>query len=239
MVLWLQDPSVDHIWENFLWSVQTGRPAVEKTHGMEAFRWLSTDAEVAAVFNDAMSSNAAVRYAAVLDAYDFSGIQRLVDVGGGHGALMERVLRKVPSVTGVVFDLPAVVAGTSRRLREAGLADRCETMSGDIFSDVPHADAHMMSSVLHDWDDERCVTIVRNCHRASVPGGKLIVLEMVVGGANEPSFAKMLDMQMLALTGGRERTADEFAVIFREGGYRLARVVRTAGPVSVIEGIRE
>ncbi len=238
MVLWLGDPRVDHVWESFLWSVQTGRPAVEKTHGKPAFEWLNDDPDLAQVFNDAMTSNASVRYAAVVDTYDFSGIRRLVDVGGGHGALMTQILKANPALNGAVYDLPPVIEGTTRRLAEWGLADRCEAIAGDIFREVPPADAHLMSSVLHDWDDERCNLILRNCHRAATPQARLLIVEIVATAANEPSFAKLLDMQMLAVTGGRERTEDEYGELLRSAGYRLTRVIPTRGPVSVLEAIR-
>lgn len=238
MILWLGDPRVDHVWESFLWSVQTGRPAVEKTHDRSGFEWLNHDPDLAQVFNEAMSSNTSVRYAAVVDTYDFSGIQRLVDVGGGHGALMARILKANPGLSGAVCDLPSVIDGTARRLAEWGLADRCEAIAADMFREVPPADAHLMSAVLHDWDDERCGVILRNCHRAAAPEARLLIVEIVVTAGNEPSFAKLLDMQMLTLTGGRERTEDEYAQLLRTAGYRLVRVLPTRGPVSVLEAIR-
>ncbi len=238
MVLWLGDPRIDHVWENFLWSVQTGKTAVEKTHGKPIFEWLKDDDDLAQIFNDAMSANAVARYASVAGSYDFSGIKKLVDVGGGHGALMERILKATPGLRGAVYDQPAVVTGAAKRMSAAGLADRCEAIGGDMFQDAPAADAHMASLVLHDWDDDRCVAILRNCHRACAPGGRFLIVEMVTPGPNEPSFAKMLDMQMLALAGGRERTEPEYAALFDRAGYRLNRVVPTQGPVSVIEGVK-
>jgi hypothetical protein len=239
MVTWIGDPRLDHVWEAFLWSVQTGQPAVEKVHGKPVFEWLNDDPDLTRLFNDAMSSNATLRYAAVVGAYDFSGIRRLVDVGGGHGALMARILKANPGLHGVVYDLPAVIEGTVRRLAEWGLADRCQAVAGDIFREVPAADAHLMSSVLHDWDDERSGLILRNCHRAAEPDARVLIVEIVVSPANEPSFAKLLDMQMLALTGGRERTEEEYRELLRGAGYRLNRVVPTQGPVSLLEAFRE
>lgn len=239
MVMWVGDPRLDHVWEAFLWSVQTGQPAVEKVHGKPVFKWLSDEPDLAQLFNDAMSSNAAVRYAAVVAAYDFSGIRRLVDVGGGHGALMAAILKANPGLKGAVYDLPAVIEGTGRRLAEWGVADRCQAIAGDIFREAPAADAHLMSSVLHDWDDERCGLILRNCHRAAEPNARLLIMEMVATPANEPSFAKLLDMQMLTMTGGRERTEAEYKELLRGAGYRLNRVVPTQGPASLLEAIRE
>jgi len=169
-----------------------------------------------------MTSNAGVRYAAVADAYDFSGIRRLVDVGGGHGALMARILKANPALKGAVYDLPSVIEGTTRRLAEWGLADRCEAIAGNMFREVPPADAHLMSSVIHDWDDERCALLLRTCHRAAAPQARLLIVEIVATGANEPSYAKLLDMQMLAMTGGCERTEDEYGELLRGAGYRLA-----------------
>ena len=119
------------------------------------------------------------------------------------------------------------------------MADRCQAIAGDIFREAPAADAHLMSSVLHDWDDERCGLILRNCHRAAEPNARLLIMEMVATPANEPSFAKLLDMQMLTMTGGRERTEAEYKELLRGAGYRLNRVVPTQGPASLLEAIRE
>jgi ubiquinone/menaquinone biosynthesis C-methylase UbiE len=238
MVVWTGDPRLDHVWENFLWTVQTGRPAVEKAHGKPIFEWLKDDEDLARIFNDAMSTNATGRYASVIGAYDFSGIQRLVDVGGGHGALMERILKATPALRGAVYDQPSVIEGAIRRLRAAGLTDRCEVIGGDMFREVPPADAHVMSSILHDWDDEPCDVILRNCHRACAPRGRLLIIEAMATGPNEPSFAKLLDMQMLTMAGGRERTEAEYATLFERAGYRLSRVVPTQGPMSVLEAVK-
>src|SRR5947208_14190294 len=133
MVLWLGDPRLDHVWEEFLWSVQTGRPAIEKAHGKTVFDWLNDDPGLAQIFNDAMTTNASARYGAVVDTYDFSGIRRLVDIGGGHGALMASILKANPVLKGAVYDLPSVIEGTARRLAEWGLTDRCEALAGDMF----------------------------------------------------------------------------------------------------------
>ncbi len=238
MVLWLGDPRHDHVWESFLWSVTTGQPAVEKAHGLPVFDWLATQPDLAEIFNDAMTGNANVNHGAVVGVYDFSGVQRLVDVGGGHGALVARIAKATPGLRGVIYDLPSVIEGTRRHLAEWGLSDRIEAVTGDFFKEVPAGDAHIMSFILHDWDDERCVEMLRNCHRASVPGGKLLAVEIVVAPGNEPSLAKLIDMEMLALPGGRERSADEYRALLAAAGWEMRQVIPTPAPVSLIEAFR-
>jgi hypothetical protein len=233
MVLWLNDPRHDRAWENLEHTLQTGQPCVETTYGKPVFEWLPTVPDLAAIFHQAMAGNSATMHAAVIDAYDFAGISTLVDVGGGHGSLLLRILQRHPQMKGIVFDAPHVVDGAKKAIAEAGLTARCEAAGGDFFHAVPDADAQIMSFILHDWDDARSLALLKNC-RAK----KLLVVELVVAEGNAPSFGKIIDMEMLAFTGGIERTEKEYRALLQQAGYRLERVIPTHSPCSLLEAAR-
>jgi hypothetical protein len=221
-----------------LHTLRTGQPAVEKVMGRPLFEVFASDPALSKVFNDAMTSMSALAIPAALDVFDFSGIRVLVDVAGGHGRVLTSILQRNPAMRGVLFDLEHVVAGAGPLIAESGVADRCTTMSGDFFKAVPPGgDAYIMKHIIHDWDDERCRTILRNIHHAlaGVPKGRVILLETVVQTGNTPDFAKLIDMEMLLIPGGRERTADEFRTLFASAGFELTRIVPTASALSVIE----
>lgn len=238
MVRWMTDPFHFRLYAETLHSVQTGTPAVEKVTGQKAFDFLAGNHELSELFNDAMTSMSASVVPAVVQAYDFAGIDVLVDVAGGHGEVLTSVLQAHPAMRGVLFDLDHVIEGAGARLREKGLADRCRTASGDFFEAVPEGgDAYLMKHIVHDWDDEAAVTILKHIHRALAgkADGRLILLEAVIQPGNQPDFAKLLDLEMLIAPGGRERTQEEFEALFARAGFRLARIVPTASSVSVIE----
>ena len=200
-------------------------------------RILRKGQEVVEVFNDAMTRFSQMLTPAVLDAYDFSWLngKTLVDVGGGHGYLLTTILKKYPEIRGVVFDLDHVVAGAPPNIETAGLAARCHAAAGDFFAEVPPGDAYIMKHIIHDWNDEKALSILRNCHRAGKANAKVILIEAVITPGNEPHFAKWLDLEMLLLPGGRERTEEEFAQLFERAGFKLTRVVPTKSPVCVLE----
>ena len=238
MVLWLNDPRHDQVWEHALHSVKTGETGLADMGVQEIWPWLTSQRDLHEIFNNAMSSNASNLHAAAATAYDFSGIEHLMDVGGGHGALMMRILAENPKLRGTVYDLPEVVVGARAELETNHFAGRCAAVGGSFFESVPAADAHIMSFILHDWSDEKAITILRNIHKAQPAHGKVLLVEMVVPPGNEPSFAKLLDMEMLIMAGGRERTEAEFAAIFDAAGYRLSRIVPTPSPTSIIEAVK-
>ncbi|HJT75946.1 MAG TPA: methyltransferase, partial [Gemmataceae bacterium] len=220
-----------------LYSVQTGRTAFEKVYGEPVFDFLSHHPGQASLFDQAMVSVHGRETGAMLAAYDFAGVSVLADVGGGNGSVLTAVLQKYPAMRGVLFDLPAVAERAKADLRAAGLAERCQVVGGSFFEAVPGgADAYLLRHIIHDWDEERCGQILRNIHRAMNEGGRLLVVEGVVPPGNGPSFTKLLDLTMLAIPGGRERTREEYEALFRAGGFRLTRVVPTEAEVSVIEG---
>ena len=221
-----------------LHTVTSGQPAGEKVVGMPLFEYLSRTPDWSASFNNAMTAFSASVMPAVLEAYDFSGIGLLVDVAGGHGHVLTSVLRQYPSMRGILFDVAHVIAGAPPLIAAAGVQDRCTTESGDFFKAVPAGDAYIMKHIIHDWDDDRAALILTNIRRAlgSRPNGRLILLEAVVAGPNQPDLGKLIDLEMMLLPGGRERTADEFAQLMARAGFELTRVVPTESMLAVVEG---
>ena len=173
-----------------------------------------------------------------MSAYDFSGIGTLVDVAGGHGSLLSAILKANPVMKGVLADTPAVIEGARRHFEASNLADRCKVAPINFFESVPAGgDAYMMKHIIHDWDDARSNTILKNCHRAMAGKGKLLLAETVMVSGNDPEFGKWLDLAMLVFTGGCERTEGEYRDLLAAGGFRLTRIVPTQSPLSVIEAV--
>lgn len=236
--LWMTDPFHFHVYSEMLHSIRTGQPAVEKVTGMPVFEYFARETRLSAVFNNAMTSWSVPTVAAALKAYDFSGIRMLVDVAGGHGHVLTSVLRQYPAMRGVLFDLEHVIAGAAPLIAAAGVRDRVETLSGDFFKAAPPGgDAYIMKNIIHDWDDDRAIAILKNIRTAFADrrDGRVILLEAVIPPGNQPDFGKLIDLEMMLMPGGRERTADEFASLFNRAGFELARIVPTESPLSVIE----
>ena len=236
MMLWMCDAFHYRIYAEMPHAVQTGETVDRKVTGMPVFEYLAQEPELAARFNDAMTSFSANVAPAAVQAYDFSGIATLVDVAGGHGMVLATILRQHPQMRGVLFDVEHVLAGN--RLAELGVQARVDVVAGDFFKAVPAGgDAYIMKHIIHDWDDEKATIILRNIRTAlrGKPDGRLILLESVLQPGNEPDLGKLIDLEMLLLPGGKERTAEEFGALFARAGFALTRVVPTQSPLSVIE----
>ena len=224
-------------WGNLLDSIRTGETAFDRVFGEPCFDYLAKHPEDSAVFNEGMTGFSTSVAPAVAAAYDFSRLGTVVDVGGGHGVMLATILKAFPNVRGVVFDAPHVADGAREPIRAAGLADRCRAEGGDFFKSVPAGgDAYLMKHIIHDWPDDKATTILKNCRAAVNPGGKLLLVEIVIKPGNEPDLGKILDLEMLVLPSGRERTEGEYAALFAGAGWRLTRVVPTNSPMQVIEG---
>src|SRR5215210_501443 len=214
--------------------VRTGEPAAETVFGMPFFEYLATDAQASDVFNRAMAGGAAARASVALE-YDWSDASVVADIGGGTGSLLGSVLGAQPHLRGVVFDLPHVAAEARPVIEAAGLSDRCETAGGDFFTEpLPSADVYVLAQILHDWDDERAMAILRNCRRSIAEGGRVLVVEQVLPEGDEPSYGKLIDLIMLTLLGGKERTEAEWRTLLREGGFELIGVT-TGAAASLLE----
>ena len=236
MALWIAGSFNLHVYANAMHSLKTGESAVPATVGTGVFEHLATDPQLSRVFNDAMTGFSASIIPAIVEAYDFSGIQTLVDIAGGHGAVLAAILEKYPQMKGILFDLDHVVAGAKPVLAARGVADRVATTSGDFFKAVPAGgDAYIMKHIIHDWDDAKATAILKNIRSVLPKDGRVILLESVIGAGNEPELGKIIDIEMLVMPGGKERTADEYRKLFAAAGFDLTRVVATKSPLSVIE----
>jgi hypothetical protein len=176
---------------------------------------------------------------AVAEAYDFSGFATVVDIGGSSGNVLATILQRHEGLRGILADLPHVVRDAPALLRSKGVAERVTIEPCDFFMSVPrNGDAYILSHIVHDWSEAQCLTILGNVHKAMPAHGRLLIIEMVLPGRDEPHFGKILDMVMLALPGGEERTAEEYDVLLAKAGFRLTRVVPTHSTVSIIEAVK-
>jgi hypothetical protein len=225
------------VWGDLLHSVRTGETAWGHTHGAEVFDYFAVNPEQAAIFNRAMTDMSTGVAPAIVEAYDFSEFGTLADIAGGHGYLLAQILKSNPQLSGILFDVASVIEGAGELLEKEGVASRVEKVSGDFFASVPSADAYILKHIIHDWDDERSVTILKNIRKAMKPGAKVLVVESVVPAGNGSHYSKLLDLEMLASPGGVERTAEEYAALFERANLRLTRIIPTRSPFSIVEAV--
>jgi cyclopropane fatty-acyl-phospholipid synthase-like methyltransferase len=225
-------------WGQILHSVKTGESAFFQVFGMGTWEYFAQCPEASAIFDDAMRSISAQKFGAVANAYDFSDINTIVDVGGGNGGLITSILTSNPHMNGVLADLSQVAESARKHIEAAGLSDRCTCVTIDMFESVPEgADAYIMANVIHDWHDEEAIKTLQNCRRALEPGGRVLLVEMLVTGPNEPHQSKLVDIEMLIMERGKERSEGEYRTLYEAAGFRLARVIPTDSPWGVIEGV--
>jgi hypothetical protein len=222
-------------WGALSHGVETGGVAFQHVQGMPFFEYLAANPDKERTFAASMASISGAENDAIARAYDFGRFGRLVDVGGAHGHLLA-ILRRHRNSLGVLYDQPQVVAGAAARGFFAGLEGRYEVAGGDLFASVPAgADAYMMKYIVHDWDDDGCIRILSHCRDAMAPGGRVLVIENVIEPGNRPSWGKLLDVNMLVMLTGKERTKAEFRDLLARAGLALRRVVPTASPISIVE----
>jgi hypothetical protein len=223
-------------WEEFPHSVATGKTAMEKAWGMPIFEFLAKEPAEASHFSEAMIGIHGGEPPAVAEAYDFSRFGTIADVGGATGNMLAHILTRHPGPRGLLFDQAHVVREAPALIEARGLSSRIAIESGSFFERVPAgADAYILSHIIHDWNEEQCLTILGHCRAAMKPGATLLIVEFVLPPGNAPHFGKLADMVMLALPGGEERTAEEYRVLLDKAGFRLTRVVPTETPVSIVE----
>ncbi|MGH9561014.1 MAG: methyltransferase, partial [Terracidiphilus sp.] len=239
VVLFMTDPTHFRVFAEMEHSMRTGETGVKHLTGLDAFEFLRQNSAEEETFNAAMTGMSAQYAHAVLEAYDFRDLGTIADIGGGHGALLCAVLKKHYGLSGIVFDAPHVAAGAGPCIDSMGLGERCRAVGGDFFQAIPAADSYILKSVIHDWDDARAIAVLKNC-AAAMRGdkGKVLLLEMVLSAGNEPHVGKWIDLEMLMMAGGRERTEAEFSELLRKAGLRLNGVIRTQSPICVIESVK-
>ena len=225
------------IWTRLADAVRTGEPNPPKVLGKDLFEYLPDDPEFAAIFNQAMTSTSSVLEAAVLAAYDFTKFGVIADIGGGHGRLLSSILAAAPDARGVLFDLPEAVAGAQPMLTAHGVAERVTVTGGSFFESVPSADAYVLKNVIHDWPDDQAIAILGNIKAAARPGATLLLLEMVIPDHDREFLGHYADLEMLVMAGALERSLGQWTDLLQRGGFRLQRVVQTAGPLCVIEAV--
>ncbi|MFE7462563.1 methyltransferase [Streptomyces sp. NPDC057499] len=222
-------------WTELRHSLRTGQSVFRQLYGTDFWTYLASEPDEAALFNSAMGDEAERLHTAAADAYGLTGARRLVDVGGGRGDLAVTFLERYPELTAVVFDRPQVIAEAEDRLSGSSVRDRVELVAGDFFTSVPKGgDVYMLSRILHDWDDANSSAILANVSKAIAPEAKVMVVDAVVPDGDAPHPAKVMDIIMLALHGGRERTEAEFARLFATAGLRHTTTRHTALPISVV-----
>ena len=225
-------------WEKVLHSVETGAIAFNHVYGASKWQYMAEHPDEAKIFDAAMSSFSSVVAAAVVAAYDFSSSATVVDIGGGDGTLLTAILKGNPQLRGVLADLPHVAEGAQRRFKTEGLADRCEIAAGSFFESVPAGDTYVLKWIIHDWDNQRSAAILKNCRSAMATNGRVLLVEAVIQPGTATSFSKYVDLNMLVMTGGRERTQAEYRALLDSAGLRLTRIVPTHTEISVIEAVQ-
>ncbi len=230
-------PAYREHWSGLVDAVRTGEAYPPKLRGMGSWEWLATQPEINAIFNDAMTSVSEFAVAPVVAAYDFSPFATVVDVGGGHGRLLSAIVAATPGLRGILYDLPQVVEGAPELLAKYAVAERITVEGGSFLDSVPKGgDAYVMKNVIHDWPDAESLTILRNVRKAAKAGATLLLVEFVIPEHDREFIGKWADMEMLVQVAARERTAAEYRNLYHQNGFRMTRVVPTAGPISIIEG---
>lgn len=237
-VLSLGSPWMSKACDEIMYTLETGKTGFEKAHGMPVFDFFAKHPEQASLFSETMVGIHGSEPPAVAEAYDFSGFGTVVDVGGATGNMLAAILNRHSGPQGVLFDLPHVVTDAPALLSQRGVQGRVSIQSGSFFESVPEGgDAYVLSHVIHDWTEEQCLTILGNVRRAMKPDSRLLIVEMVLPGANVPHPGKILDMVMMIAPGGQERTEAEYSELLAKAGFRMERVVPTQSPVSVVEAV--
>ncbi len=239
-VEWISDPLHLTLYSELGRSVKTGEITFDAVYGKPFFNWSTEpqNAEEAAVFNNAMTSISQMCVPAFLEAYPFGSYSRIVDVGGGLGAVLRAILTQHPHVRGTLAEMPSLLPGAEAAIRRDGLSGRCQTVPCNFFESVPDGgDLYFMKNIIHDWADEPALRILRNIRAVIPPSGTLVLAEAVLDDSPASEFAKLLDIEMIAFVGGRERSAEEFRQLLAQAGFALDKIVPTKSPLSLLEAV--
>jgi hypothetical protein len=237
-VIYSGSPAPQSGWDNLAYSVETGESGFEKAQGIPLFDYLAQHPDEASLFSEMMIGLHNQEPPAVAAAYDFSTFKTIVDVGGAAGNMLAGILARHPGPRGILFDRPHVVSDAPALLDAKGVSDRVTIEAGDFFKGVPvGADAYVLSHIIHDWSENRCLTILDHVRKAMSPAGRLLIVEMVLAAGDTPHPGKILDMVMLAQFGGQERTEAEYGVLLGKAGFRMTCVVPTSSAASIVEAV--
>lgn len=227
------------VYGDLAYSIETGKPAWGRIHGAEVFDYFAGRPQQQEIFNRAMTEMSASTAPAIVEGYDFSGIDTIADIAGGHGYLLAQILKANPEVKGILFDVFTVIDGAGPLLEQHGVTSRVTKVAGNFFESIPGgADAYLMKSIIHDWDDVRSAWILRNIHQSSKSNIRVLLVEAVVPEGNEQHFSKIIDLEMLVSPGGVERTAEEYRTLLAGAGFKLTRIIPTKSAFSIIEAIK-
>jgi hypothetical protein len=231
-------PYVWQSWGALNHCIESGEPAFDQLYGASIWEWRSKQPQENDIFDAAMTGLSRAATRAVVAAYDFSGFERIVDVGGGQGALLAGILVANSGVQGILFDLPHVVAGAPAVLSAAGVSDRCRIVGGNVFESLPEdGDLYIVKSVLMDEENSEAIAILAACKRAMRPSGKLLVIERTLAPPNQGPESKFGDLNMMVMTGGRERSPSEFGSLFDSAGFRLEQQISTTTGAFLLVGV--
>jgi ubiquinone/menaquinone biosynthesis C-methylase UbiE len=231
------DPRMDMLTDELLYCVQSGKPATDKVYQMERFEYMKKNPDLHELYNKAMTAFSIKKGKAVANTYDFSDISTIMDVGGGYGELMFAILNKHKHLKGIIFDQPHVVEGTKERIKKFNLEDRCQVIGGDFFKEVPKgADIITMAHVIHDWDDQNSIKILKNCAAALPRGGRVLLIESLLAPPNEPFPFLALDLVMLVVEEGKERDRDNFRKLYEEAGLEFEKIIPLSPGANIVVG---
>lgn len=223
-------------WGRCLDAVKTGRGMAKEALGCDPWDYYAQHPEDGEAFSRAMADISGMAIEPVLTGYDFAFAQSIVDVGGAHGALLAAMLNKKQDAKGILFDLPQVAATAKSAVEQAGLAGRVEVVGGSFFEQVPSgADLYLLKHILHDWDDAHCHALLKTVRAAMKPTAKLLVVEMALPETAAPTPAHWMDLNMLVMLSGRERTADQYGKLLADAGLRMTRFIPTQSPLGLVE----
>lgn len=240
LTLWMLDPAHWNVYGELMYSVETGKTAWDKVYGEPCFDSLFGSMKpLGDLFNRAMTSYSMQTIPAILASYDFSQFGTVADIAGGYGHLLGAILRQYPAANGVLFDLAPVLEGAPSMLESYGVRDRVELVPGDFMESIPvRADAYVLKHIIHDWYDDKCQGILRNIREQMPDDARVLIIDALVPGPNEPHFSKFLDLEMLMLPGGKERTEGEFRSLLDASGFALSKVIPTPSPISIVEAVK-
>ncbi|HAA26488.1 MAG TPA: methyltransferase [Cyanobacteria bacterium UBA8553] len=226
-------------WGNLLHSFKTGETAFDHIAGMSLWEYYAQHPEDSKPFDRAMTDMTAIVVEAVLESYDFSSLSTVVDIGGGQGSLIAAILKANSTLKGILFDQPSVIEEALPQLEAHSVIDRCAVVAGNFFESVPvGGDAYILKWIIHDWDDEKAIAILKNCHQAMSDNGRLLLIEQVISPRSELPFAQLMDLNMLVTMGGRERTQQEYRSLLQAAGFQLTRIIMTLSSMHIIEAIK-